>query len=508
MLFFNIIPIVALCTPLFVLADESQIPLHPESSSPRQNDSRVAIVGAGIAGASAAFRLRELTRSFPSVSITIYERESTVGGRVKSIFPPESDHVVEAGATHFFTDDWCIMTAMNDVGLKENYSNPFALPRSVGVWDGEELRTAAKCDVESPSWWDLARSVWKYGLSPRRFRQAVLANLDKWKLFASLRLVDSVGKELEAVGFDGVILDSAETYLGNLSISPLFQSDFVQPCTRARFSQNLADVRGFTSLTAAGTSKAAAVDGGNARVIERMIELSHADVHLNSRVTNIRPGQHRRYRLSVARDHSPYPQHAEFDAVILAAPLQSSKIYLGDLGLHSIVARLPPYVETHVTLFLTPAELSPKFFDPRLNTSVPDDVLTTSAPSHDPDLLSLSKFPICYRRGCLPGDECDECDYENVYQVLSRHRMDDGDLVRMIGQQFHEGSQLRDYNISWVHRQAWPYAFPRYQENHTLLDQIEIAPKLFYLSGAEEVVSSMETSCRMGQNAAKLYWQE
>jgi hypothetical protein len=87
--------------------------------------------------------------------------------------------------------------------------------------------------------------------------------------------------------------------------------------------------------------------------------------------------------------------------------------------------------------------------------------------------------------------------------------MEDNDLVRMIGQQFHEGSELSDYDISWVHRQAWPHAFPRYQESHALLEEVEIAPKLFYLSGAEDVISSMEMSCRMGHNAAeKLYWQE
>jgi hypothetical protein len=242
-----------------------------------------------------------------------------------------------------------------------------------------------------------------------------------------------------------------------------------------------------------------------------MIKLSEADLHLNSQVINISPGHHRRYRLSVAHDDPstqfPNLEYAEFDAVILAAPLQSSKIDLSDLSLRSI-ASLPPYVEAHVTHFTTPAAISPKFFN-LFNTSIPDDVLTTSTTSHDPDLLSLGKFIICYRRGCLPGDDCDQCDWENLYRVLSRHRMEDNDLVRMIGQQFHEGSELSDYNISWVHRQAWPHAFPRYQENHALAKEVEIAPKLFYLSSAEDVISSMEMSCRMGRNAAeKLYWQE
>jgi Prenylcysteine lyase len=229
------------------------------------------------------------------------------------------------------------MAAKENVGLKEINSNPLALPRSVGVWDGEELRTAPKCNVESPSWWDLVRSSWKYGLSPWRFRHAVLSNLKKWKSFARQRPFDIIVKELEYVGLDGLILASAENYLRNLSIVPHFQSDFVQPCSRARFSQNLAALCGFSSLMAAAQSKATSISGGNTRLIERMIRLSEGDLHLNSQVMKISPGHHRRYRLSVARDpsaHSPNPEHEEFDIVILAAPLQSSKVDLGDLDLY------------------------------------------------------------------------------------------------------------------------------------------------------------------------------
>jgi len=43
---------------------------------------------------------------------------------------------------------------MKNVRLKEKGSNPLALPRAVGLWDGKELRTAPKRDVESPSWWE------------------------------------------------------------------------------------------------------------------------------------------------------------------------------------------------------------------------------------------------------------------------------------------------------------------------------------------------------------------
>jgi hypothetical protein len=82
------------------------------------------------------------------------------------------------------------------------------------VWNGEELRTTLKYNVESPSRCDLVRSVWKYGLPPWRFRHAVLFNLEKWGPFAWLRTFDSVVKELEDFGLNGLIFASAEIIFG------------------------------------------------------------------------------------------------------------------------------------------------------------------------------------------------------------------------------------------------------------------------------------------------------
>lgn len=62
-------------------------------------------------------------------------------------------------------------------------------------------------------------------LSPWRFRHAVLSNVEKWKSFASLHMFDSIVKELEDVGLDGLISISAKNYLRSLSVGPRFQSD-------------------------------------------------------------------------------------------------------------------------------------------------------------------------------------------------------------------------------------------------------------------------------------------
>lgn len=490
-------------------AHENQVPLAENGPT---TTPRVAIIGAGVSGASTAFHLNQLTKLSSSIDVTIYESESNVGGRVKSIAPENSPQVVEAGATHFFTQDWCLMTAMEGTGLKERWKDPLALPKSTGLWDGKELRTAPKCNGDAMSVWDHARLIWKYGISPWRFRKSALSALGKWKSFAGLiPTFDSAVEELEQVGLSDLVLDSAEGYLKNLSITPDFLTEVVQPCMRAQFSQNLENERALPALVAVGASRATSVEGGNSRLVERMIQLSGADLHLNSKVTRIGRGYHRRYRLSMARNalkDPRSPRHAEFDAVVLAAPLWSSKVDLSNLHIQSI-ASIPQYVETHVTHFATPANISPKFFDHSLNATIPDDLLTTTSHSHDPDLLRLSRSTIRFRRGWLPGNDCGQFDTEYLYRVLSRSLMKDEDLVHMLGQRLEGESELSDYNISWVHRQFWPNAFSRYAKHDELQGKVEIAPNLFYLSGTEEIISSMEMSCRMGDNIAmRLYMQD
>lgn len=240
--------VATLLTPLFVVADERQQPIL----SSWNGQKHIAIIGAGVTGASTAFRLKELVGPSPFATVTMYESESNVGGRVQTIpRQPNLHPVLEYGATSFYTDDWCLMTAMKNVGLKEQDGNPLARPRSLGVWDGHGLATGPQCNAESLSWWHL----WKYGLSPWRYRRAVRSKLANWQTFASLRTFDSLIKELDDVGLDGSVLGSAENYFSSLGVTRPFQMDFVQPCTRARFSQTLTDISGFSALMAARPSK-------------------------------------------------------------------------------------------------------------------------------------------------------------------------------------------------------------------------------------------------------------
>lgn len=497
--------VVSLLALPFVAGNEQKPLVSPDAPSPQGNGSpRIAIVGAGISGASAAYHLHQLGSS-SSPSITIYEREQRVGGRVKSILPLGNQvEAFEAGAPYFFDDEWCMTEAMETLELVPNSLRPSDRPRTTGVWDGEKLtQPVLECNNPQIPPWKAAQVVWEYGFSPVKMYNAAMSNLERWWSFSqSERPFDNVRKELVDVGLDGLVLDSADTFLQNQSISSRFQSEFVQPCSRNYFSRNLADISGLASLKATGPSYPVSIVGGNEQLVKGMITLSEANLRLGSDVLSVLPGQERRYTLSVQSTDSDTgsstTEAAEFDAVILAAPLQSSKLRLDDLDLPEIP--LAPYVETHVTHFKTTQDLAPEFFNLPANTTVPYDILTTTSSEHDPNILSITHTRVEQDRSCLLA--CEIVD-EFIYRVASQRSVDDRELVRMIGGQFQEGSNLADNGISWVNRQAWPHAFPQPSKDHQFLEKVEIAPGLFYLNGAEEVFSALEMSCRMGKNAAK-----
>ena len=189
--------------------------------------------------------------------------------------------------------------------------------------------------------------------------------------------------------------------------------------------------------------------------------------------------------------------------IILATPLRKNEFDISNLDLHQEVAS-NEYLETHVTHFSSSIPVSSNMSVLPLDINIVDEnILTTSTTDH-PKVLNIQRSDACFRSGCLPGDDCDQCDDDIfLYRVHSHQYMEDEDLLRMIGYDSKEDKELSDYGIHFVRRRAWPHSFPRRsEETMNIVDGIEIARDLFYLNGAESLLSSMEMSCRMGRNVA------
>jgi prenylcysteine oxidase/farnesylcysteine lyase len=143
------------------------------------------------------------------------------------------------------------------------------------------------------------------------------------------------------------------------------------------------------------------------------------------------------------------------------------------------------YMTLHVTVLATRATINPALFN--MKTPVPTMILTTlpSDESKTPIFNSLNRVTV------LPTGE-------SVYKIFSPEKITD----EILSEYFIDGK------IDWIYRKIWQ-AYPR-------LDPIaEFAPinlypndtetaGIYYTSGIESFISTMETSALSGRNVAAL----
>ena len=489
---------------LFRLGASEQKPLG-ENSNQSENLEAIAIVGAGISGASAAFELFERTRLSPRYRLTVFEKEDVVGGRIKTVSWNQRPWIMsEAGSSHFYAGDWCINQAIRDVGLEVVGLDPNRRSRTTGIWNGESLQQSSSCDATGTSWSDLR----KYGLSPRKYHSDSQSVCSRWERFAGRRSVSNLTNELERCEFGDLVSQSASEYLQSAKISPDYSLEVVSPCVRARFMQAAKDTHSLATVMAAQAERIGPIRGGNSRLVERLIRLSSADLRLKTQVRRISLGQSKRYRLTF---HEPCSsgaddtQFEEFEQVIIAPPFPVASLDLSALGLFETSTIKPRYLDVHVTNFLSAATLAPDFFNVSESTSMPDDMLVTANASQHLDLFSIGRSSKHWinRDGCRPGQLCDKVEYGKLHRVVSSHRIEDYDLISMIGGQYDGDRSLLEQGMKWVDRKAWLEGVPEYRPDTSFLEQIQPAPGLFYVGGAEGIVSSIEMSCRLGKKVAQ-----
>ncbi|KAF4627654.1 hypothetical protein G7Y89_g10496 [Cudoniella acicularis] len=281
--------------------------LQHQHSAPQTLDDEttlsIAVVGAGITGASAAYHLSQLYENKRiKVTITIFETASQVGGRLQSQ-PYIGNYVAEDGAPHFSENDDCLISAVDALHLRKNLH--VSGTTTVGLWNwngtgnGSELLLGGQglgCSVgietgtlrdlvdkgrrlffppvlmrgiatrateEFRSW---TARLWRHGiLAPWRLRRAVAEDLGKWKHFAQAQPFSSLSAELARVGLSGRVLGSAEEYV---DVAESFAYSQIEPCTRAVFCQNLDELRGLGTAISSGPGHIISLWEGNAKLVE------------------------------------------------------------------------------------------------------------------------------------------------------------------------------------------------------------------------------------------------
>ena len=230
----------------FGLGDGSaQIVLNSSTSKADEiiGAKKIAIVGAGIAGASAAYHLSN-QYSKTTLDITLYEANDHVGGRVqlaKVYNGAYGSQRVETGAHSFYTDDKCIQSMIDETGLRQKLEVQYPKKVQVGVWDGTSFLLRDENDLKVRTWRDWIRYTWKYGRSVHRLCNLITVKLPPFqRLLGALETVNrNVAQVIDQLGLTAEKNTHAQSYLRDL-ISPNYIRDVVEATARAWFAQDLA----------------------------------------------------------------------------------------------------------------------------------------------------------------------------------------------------------------------------------------------------------------------------
>ncbi|KAI9179947.1 hypothetical protein H9P43_005300 [Blastocladiella emersonii ATCC 22665] len=461
--------------------DGSTRPRPAVGSGKRATPKRVAIVGAGPGGTSAAYFL---SKAFPGIEIDVFESADRIGGRCHSEELVLSAALnltarVEWGASIFVEENRNLVQAARAFNLstdgdpEDNSPGPYV----ASLWDGS--RIVFEMDLRG-GWRSKLRGLLRYGLAPSLVARladsqaAKLANVYRADFPSFAAWGDLVGH----LRLEYPINVTATKYFHARSVSPAFKAEVIEAITRVNYGRNLDEVHGLGALIGFVQGPTYTVAEGNQRIFEGFLAASGARVHLNTRIAAVdRDDETGGYTLRTTDSDNG----SSYDTVILAIPPTAAASIQLPASAKPIAASPPvTYHHIHVTHVL--GRLNATTFP-----SAPAQILTTKQSRNVQSVsrvrdLSGGLFP----RGV------------HLYKVFSTVSLGN--------------SPLRDTLFDRVDREwarEWD-AYPVLRPRKLKAPLADFFPPLglddaglFYLNGFERFLSTMETATVASRNLVR-----
>ncbi|KAL7820759.1 hypothetical protein V8C26DRAFT_393271 [Trichoderma gracile] len=496
----------------------------------------VAIIGAGAAGSSAAYYLRQYAdEADVNVNITIFEKTERVGGRTLTVNAyGDARHPIELGASIFVAINHILYNGTRNFNLSTaaNYREASEPDDVTAIWDGGDGGFVYETTDGTAWWWDAGKLWWRYGTSPYRAVKLVKEVVGKFlKLYEGpyfpFRSLTARAYELGLVGATAV---TGEQFLKQHKIDEAFSRHIIQAATRVNYASNLAYIHGLETMVSFATDGAMSVNGGNWQIFDEMVKTSGAAMLRNTAVSSIRFAKGKtsssapKYEISkssASASAEPELVDTQFDDVIIASPWQFSNIEAGEGVIKHSIEEIP-YTKLHVTLFASPFKLHPGFFKLPPGSKAPSNVYTTLAKDEEPkvgaDGVGKTGFYSVSTLRTAVNPKTDKTEF--VYKIFSPKPVTPEFLSDLLGVQVPdtftgpapeaEGSGSSGDGetsgvvepISWYYPH-WFYSYPIELPRVTFQDPI-LGRGLYYTSGIESFISTMETSALMGMNVARL----
>lgn len=464
--------------------------------------------GAGSGGSSAAYYIDRFGDPCRPVNVTVYERSSYVGGRSTTVNvygnPLEP---VELGASIFVKVNRNLVDAVDEFGLSLTYDDgaePDDAPQVLGIWNGEEFVFTQSDD--GYSWLNLAKIIWKYGFMNVYRNQALMRKT----VGVFLKMYEkpyfpfqSLSQTAFDLGLTDITATTGRQFLEQNGVNPPFSTEIVQASTRVNYAQNLDQIHGLETMVCMAIEGQMSVKGGNWQIFDGMLKASKANLLLNTSVAEISRQEDATYTIKAASLTETSTNLVDtYDSVIIAAPLQFSNITITPTP--PLLPSPIPYVTLHVTLFASPHLLSPTAFNLPATSTCPSVILTTLSTHNSSSIpfFSISTLRSISNPSHTPPRR------EHVYKIFSPAPVTASFLANILGLHHTDEKEsiasLPKVDVSWHYVKVWhsyPYLPPRVTFDDPKLDA---AGRLWYTSGIEGFISTMETSSLMGMNVAKL----
>ncbi|XP_056288191.1 prenylcysteine oxidase 1 [Pseudoliparis swirei] len=454
----------------------------------QEQPKRIAVVGAGIGGASAAFYLRQEFGA--GVKIDVFE-PGAVGGRLATV--KIGDYEYETGGAVIHPLNLHMKHFMEKLGIPQRKE----VPSKMAIFDGKELT------FEESDWFivNLLRILWQFGFSVLRMHMWVESVMDKFMRIYQYQQYgysfSSVDRLLHAMGGDSFLTllnQTLEETMRTEGFSQVFLNNMVAPITRINYGQSVR-INGFVgAVSLAGAASGLwAVDGGNKRVCSGLLYNSKSEL-VTARVTSIsvkvRPSKAGTttsfYEVNYVGESGS--AHSLYDIVVIATPLHQGKSDITFSGFSPPIPSHYPgrYHQTVSTLvrgmlnvsFLGTTEPASEFTVSDILTTDSKDSVINSLGSVDP-----VHIPQDYKRP--PASQT------KVWKVFSSQPL--------------SREQLQDMFLSWdsVSETRW-LAYPSYRPPHRKTPPFILHNRLYYLNALEWAASAMELSAVSARNVALL----
>ncbi|TGZ55281.1 hypothetical protein CRM22_010452 [Opisthorchis felineus] len=471
------------------------------SGNPNTSNFRVAIVGGGMAGSTAAYYLRQLFGS--RVGITLFEQSGRIGGRMKSIdFAGQRE---EVGASIFHESNQYMLTFAKQFGL--GITDESKSDDRIMFYAGHEHLSFST--LGGASFLVPFRLLWRYGISliwVRWYTGSIIREFSKiYSLQDRGHCFTTTARLFEALKPE--FLEMTKWTYGDwlnkkFRVSETFKEEIAYGLVSNNYCQNLS-VHAFVGFITMATiiSKLFSVKEGNEQVPQRLVDSAmkggcpdNPSQLVNAQVTNIRSTKVEScsWEVEYRPNDGEQVKRDTFDYVILAVPVNQQTNIQTD---GTVQLPCSEYQQVDKCLFAG----SLKHWKFGIG---PSSYLARQGVVIFPNQTSYLTGTCAFRSLISSSLEENRANGQRIWNSFSVPHQTPNP-IRSIGDEYIDQSGEKPTPPTIMNWLAYPVYKP-VRNPHEDLGKFVLAPKFYYVNAIEQMASCMEIAAIGGRNAALL----